>query len=129
VTASRPSRERGAIVVALRATLAPEDVPPLCARVRRVLEASGARVVLCDVGEAAPDCVTVDALARLQLTAGRLGCRLRLRHASRELLALLDLTGLRGIVPARDSGLRAGAEQREKALGVEERVHADDPPV
>jgi hypothetical protein len=72
----------------------------------------------------------VDAVARLQLTAGRLGCRLQLRHASPELWALLELTGLRGIVPAVPaSGVLADAEEREEALGVEERVHRDDPPV
>jgi hypothetical protein len=71
----------------------------------------------------------VDAIARLQLTAGRLGCRLRLRNASPELHDLLDLTGLRGIVPAgAASGALAEAEEREQRLGVEERVHRDDPP-
>jgi hypothetical protein len=116
--------------VRLDSALTPDDVRPLCARVRRLLAASGARVLVCDVGEAAPDCVTVDALARLQLTAGRFGGRLRLRHASRELRALIDLTGLRGIVPAEAaSGVLADAEEREEALGVEERVHPDDPPV
>jgi ABC-type transporter Mla MlaB component len=38
--------------------------------------------------------VTVDALARLQLAAGRLGCTVRLRNASpglRELVALMGL--------------------------------------
>jgi hypothetical protein len=116
--------------VRLEARLAPDDVPPLCARVRRLLEETGSRLLVCDVGEAPPDCVTVDALARLQLVACRAGCRLRLRHASRELLALLDLTGLRGVVPAPPgSGLRADAEEREQALGVEEGVHPDDPPV
>jgi hypothetical protein len=116
--------------VRLDETLTPDDVRPLCARVRRLQEASGAAVLICDVGAAASDCVTVDALARLQLTARRLDCRLQLRYASRELRALLDLTGLRGIVPAEAaSGVLADAEEREEALGVEERVHPDDPPV
>ena len=42
-----------------------------------------------------PDAVTIDALARLQLTARRLGCRLRLRHASPELRELVAFMGLR----------------------------------
>jgi anti-anti-sigma regulatory factor len=130
VTAWRPSRGRRSIVVRLDAALTPDDVRPLCARARRLLEASGARVLVCDAGVAAADCVAVDAIARLQLTAGRLGCRLQLRHASRELWALLELTGLRGIVPAAPvSGVLADTEEREEALRVEERVHRDDPPV
>jgi hypothetical protein len=131
VTASSPFRRRDAIVVVrLDATLTPDDVRPLCARVRRLLDARGARLLICDAGEAPADCVAVDAVARLQLTASRLGCRLQLRHASPELWALLELTGLRGIVPAVPvSGVLADAEEREEALGVEERVHRDDPPV
>jgi hypothetical protein len=41
-----------------------------------------------------PDAVTVDALARLQVAAGRLGCTVRLRNTSpglRELVALMGL--------------------------------------
>jgi hypothetical protein len=116
-------------VVLLDAPLAPADIGALCERVARLLETTGAGLLICDAGEAAPDCVTVDALARLQLTAGRLGCRLQLRNASRELHDLLDLTGLRGIVPAgAASGVLADAEEREQGLGVEERVHRGDPP-
>jgi hypothetical protein len=39
--------------------------------------------------------VTIDALARLQLAARRHGCRVRLHHASHDLLDLLDFVGLR----------------------------------
>jgi hypothetical protein len=42
-----------------------------------------------------PDAVTVDALAQLQLTATRVGCRLRLCHANAELRELIAFMGLR----------------------------------
>ncbi len=41
-----------------------------------------------------PDVHVVDALARLQLAAGRRGCTLALVNASRELLELVELMGL-----------------------------------
>jgi hypothetical protein len=130
VTSSRRSRERGTIVVLLDGSLTPHEVRPLCLRTRRLLLASGAELLVCDVRKAAANCVTVDALARLQLTARRLGCPFRLRHASRDVRALLDFAGLRGIVPARPaSGMPAEAEEREEALGVEERVQPGDPTV
>lgn len=47
-----------------------------------------------DVGLHAADMVTVAALAQLQLCACRHGGHVRLRHASHELLALLELCGL-----------------------------------
>lgn len=55
-----------------------------------------------------PDAAAVDALARLQLTAGRLGRRLVLRDASTELAQLLDIVGLSGVLaclPAQDGGV------------------------
>jgi len=63
------------------------------------------------------DLRTVEALARLQLVARRLGCELRLHHASADLQCLLDFTGLAevlGLEPRRE------AEQREDPLRVEE---------
>jgi hypothetical protein len=84
--------------------------------------------VVCD-GDA--DLATVDALARLQLTALRLGRRIRLRSASTELQQFLDFAGLADVLPL-DAGLRLGrpggqAEEGEQPIGVEERVEADDP--
>ena len=72
----------------------------LCERVRLALEGSGADLVVCDVGTLVePDCATVDALARLQLTARRLGRQVRLRNACGELQELLALVGLGDVVP------------------------------
>ena len=41
-----------------------------------------------------PDLELIDALARLQLAARRLGCSIRLRDVTPDLRRLLDLTGL-----------------------------------
>ena len=75
------------------------DLPGLCERVCTLLTESGARVALCDVRGVEPDAVTVDALARLQLAARRHGCRVRLRHASDELLDLVAFMGLEDVLP------------------------------
>jgi ABC-type transporter Mla MlaB component len=75
------------------------DLPGLCERVCGLLREGSADVVLCDVSGVEPDSVTVDALARLQLTARRNGCRVRLRDASRELLDLVAFMGLRDVLP------------------------------
>lgn len=57
-------------------------------------------MVRCDVGAVVhPDIIMVNALARLQLTARRYGCQVRLRHACGELRDLLALTGLTEVVP------------------------------
>ena len=55
--------------------------------------------LLCDVGGIEPDAETVNALARLQLAAGQLGCQVRLRHASSELLELIHFMGLSDVLP------------------------------
>jgi ABC-type transporter Mla MlaB component len=106
------------------------DVPALCERLRLALEASDAVCVICDVRALTrPDAVAIDAVARLQLTARRLGRRLQLRHASAELQALLAFVGLSGVVQLSGmSRLRAEAEEREQRVGVEERVERDDRP-
>jgi len=75
------------------------DLPGLCARVRTVLEQSGAGVALCDVRSVEPDAVTVDALARLQLAARHYECQVRLCHASTRLLELLAFMGLADVLP------------------------------
>jgi ABC-type transporter Mla MlaB component len=74
------------------------DLPGLCDRVRALLEESDADLALCDVAGVAPDAVTVDALARLQLAAQRHGCRVQLRNASDELCDLVAFMGLRDVL-------------------------------
>jgi hypothetical protein len=66
--------------------------------------------IVCDVGALAPDAEAVDALARLQLTARRLGYEIRLRDASVDLQDLLDFAGLSDVLCVEAGGQ---AEERE----------------
>jgi ABC-type transporter Mla MlaB component len=86
------------IVFAIHGPIARADLPGLCERVCGLLEASHAQVALCDVSGIEPDCVTVDALARLQVAARRHGCQVRLRHSSSELEELLAFLGLADVL-------------------------------
>jgi ABC-type transporter Mla MlaB component len=87
------------IAFAIAGPIARADLPGLCERVRALLEGSGAAIALCDVRGVEADAVTVDALGRLQLAAGRHGCQVRLRGASDDLRALLDFMGLTDVLP------------------------------
>jgi ABC-type transporter Mla MlaB component len=89
------------ITVALSLTdpIAPADIPLLCSYFIARLSATGARAVTCDAGGLDnPDATTIDALARLHLTARRHGCALRLQHAPGQLLDLLALAGLSDVI-------------------------------
>jgi ABC-type transporter Mla MlaB component len=109
------------------------DIPGLCERAHVLLTSEAAGQLVCDLAAiAAPDAVTVDALARLQLTARRLGCQLRVEHASPELRGLLAFMGLSGVVPLNDrSGVEAGrqTEEREQIGSVEEERDSADPAI
>jgi ABC-type transporter Mla MlaB component len=89
------------VAFAIRGPITRADLAGLSDRVCRLLNESRAVVVLCDVHGVQPDCVTVDALARLQLAARRYSCRIRLRHASDELLELVAFMGLADVLPDR----------------------------
>jgi hypothetical protein len=82
--------------------------------------------IVCDVERVVADAATVDALARLQLNARRIGLELRLRNASKELLDLIGLCGLDEVLRVE---LQRQAEEREDPLGVEEERELGDPPV
>ena len=86
------------IAFAIWGPIARDDLPGLCDRVCAILHESAATTALCDVTGVEPDAVTVDALARLQVAASRLGCRVRLRNASPGLCELVDLMGLRDVL-------------------------------
>ena len=110
------------------------DVDALCERLAAVIATSDAESIVCDVGGLPANVKTVEALARLQLTARRRGRRIRLQRVSPELEGLLEFVGLADVVPVRTRPKllsRRGryAEEREHPLGVEERVDRDDPPV
>ena len=93
---------RRTIAFAIEGPIARADLPGLCDRVCTLLEGSDAAVALCDVSGIDVDAVTIDALARLQLAARRHGCQVRLRHASTDLLELLDFMGLTDVLPDRE---------------------------
>lgn len=110
-----------------------DAIPALCDRLRRLLEDRDTAPVVCDVGGlGAPDAVTIDVLARLQLTALRLGHKVELRQACEELEELLVLTGLDDLLPCVGSDAASGVEvwgqpeQREQPWGVEEEADPGD---
>jgi hypothetical protein len=105
------------------------DVPGLCASLVVLLENSDADVIACDISALPADAVTVDALARMQLTARRCGRRIRLHRASHEVQQLLSFVGLADVVGAGPGlELRPGrqTEEREHPRRVEERVDRGD---
>jgi hypothetical protein len=82
--------------------------------------------IVCDVSALDPDAVTLDALARLQLAARRVGLEIRLRHATSELQELLAFVGLTELLHVEAGGQ---PEEREQRGGVEEERQLDDPAV
>jgi ABC-type transporter Mla MlaB component len=118
-----------AIRFAVSATVTRADVPVLCADLAERLRGRGRRdgggVVICDVAEVArPDVVTVEALARLRLTARRHGWTLLVHGADQRLRQLVSLLGLDDALP--QSG--GQPEEGEQVGGIEEVVDARDPP-
>ncbi|MEU6080577.1 STAS domain-containing protein [Streptomyces sp. NPDC047108] len=112
------------IVLALDGPITAAHVPWLCERLGVLLRGSDAETVTLDVGPlVAPDTLALETLARLQLTARRLGRRIRIRHAGDELRCLLAASGLDGVLPV-CPGLRVEpgrqTEEREQAGGVQE---------
>ncbi|MFS8478875.1 MAG: hypothetical protein FWJ93_07930 [Micromonosporaceae bacterium] len=126
----------------------PDDLPDLCARIdeaRDGLPRGGSLVVLCDVGAVVrPDLAALNHLARLRLHTVRVGGTLRLWRAGPRLRLLLELTGLRAVLPShpcqpgpiglpdelgRLTAQQHGGqpEQREQPLGIQEIVDPDDP--
>lgn len=107
------------------------DIPGLCEYARELLREGDFNRLVCDVARAPnPDAVMVDALARLQLTARRVGGDMRLAHAPPELLDLLGFMGLSEAIQTgggSDLEARRQAEHREQRGGVEEERDPTDP--
>ncbi len=87
------------VAFAVWGPIARGDLPGLCNRVCALFAASDPDVAVCDVGGVGPDCVTVEALARLQLAARRYGCRVCLRNVSADLRDLVSFMGLTDVLP------------------------------
>lgn len=87
--------------------------------------------MVCDVrGVSEASVAAISVLARLQLTARRLGGRVRVRNASPELHDLLALAGLCDVVgacPPLPVEALGQSEEREEFLGVEEEGDSSDP--
>ncbi len=125
----RPPPESNPPALSLEGPITREDIPALCERARALIEDRAVGPITCEVGALDCDAVTVDALSRLQLTALRLGRRIRFDDAPPELLELLGLLGLDEVLPCADSGLepRGQPEEREQARGVQEERDPGDP--
>jgi anti-anti-sigma regulatory factor len=101
----------GTVVLVVRGTIGPGEIPQLCVEALDLLEQSGADVVVCDVsGVVDSDVGTIDALARLALTLRRLGRRVQLRDPCPGLRALVVLTGLDDVLPV--GPVQGGQEAR-----------------
>lgn len=111
----------------------PSDIPELCSRLKALTATSRSPLVVCDVaGLTCPDGSALDALARLQLTARRLGATIAVSGPSRELEDLIDFSGLRSVLPdLAPSALepRRQPEEREEPGGIEEEADPADPSV
>ncbi|MGH2640206.1 MAG: STAS domain-containing protein [Actinomycetota bacterium] len=121
---TRPRSGPGALALVVTGPITRGDVEPLCEGTRAAFDASDARLVVLDVaaiGEA--DVVTIESLARLELTVRRAGGWIRFRRAGRELHELVSMIGLADILRF-DTGsgveARGETEEREEGLGVEE---------
>jgi anti-anti-sigma factor len=125
------SHRAGTIVVVVDGPVARAAIPALCDRFRDLLERSDAARVVCDVSAVRePDATAIEALARLQLTAGRLGYSMRLLHPCRRLQDVLDLAGLGDVLPV-SAELRLEAEgepEHREVLRTHEIVDRGDLP-
>ncbi|BCJ74383.1 hypothetical protein CS0771_39270 [Catellatospora sp. IY07-71] len=131
------------VVLVLGPVVGAGDLAGLCARVdeaARGAPGGALLVVLCDVSALTrADLAALDVLGRLRLHTVRAGGTLRLWRVGPRLRLLLELTGLRMVLPAHpdDSADELGGlvaqqhgrqpEQREQPLGVQEVVDPGDP--
>ena len=86
--------------------------------------ADGTERVVGRIDARRPCLAMVDALARLQLSARRNGCAVRLRDVTPQLRGLLELAGLSGVFAVEACRQPELGEER----GVEEVVQPGDPP-
>jgi ABC-type transporter Mla MlaB component len=111
----------GVVVFVIEGPIDRDGVSRLCARFQDALDHPGSDRIVCDVG-AVPgaDAATIDALARLQLIARRGGRQIHLGTASTELLGLLELMGLRRVLPAArpQASSRGGSPKSGKSVAV-----------
>lgn len=78
----------------------------------------GTQVLIGRLVGRAPDLTVIDALARLQLAAGRAGCSIHVRVVCPEFAELVELAGLASLL---DDCSRSALEARRQAEAGEER--------
>jgi ABC-type transporter Mla MlaB component len=95
----RPLREPRTLTFTVRGPITRADLSGLTNRLERSLTAGEPDVLICDLAVSIGSVTeTVDALARLQLTARRSGAQLTIRDASTQLQELLGFVGLDEVV-------------------------------
>jgi STAS domain len=119
VPGAQPPAERRVVVVG---PIDGDAIELLCDRLRLLIEGGCPDLVASEVGvdidvhvDADADVATLDALARLQLTARRLGSSIRLCHPRPELADLLALAGLREVFPTSPESAPEDGRQVEQA--------------
>jgi ABC-type transporter Mla MlaB component len=111
---ARPLLDRRGDVLVIRGPIEPADIPAVCVDAYRLLDEAGRSPVVCEAAALGADLASVDALARIALTAQRLGVVVRFEAPPAALRDLLDLTGL-GDVLWRDPGPGSGLRPRSAA--------------
>ena len=109
--------------------IARDEIQAVCERAHALLERREADPVVCEVHALGPDAVTIDLLARVQLTARRQRRRIELEGVGEELRELLVFAGLGELLPlvaASSVEPRGQPEEREQALGIEEEADPGD---
>jgi uncharacterized protein related to proFAR isomerase len=103
-----PTAGPRSVVVRLHGAVGPDARSAVCAQVRRLLARGDVDVITCDVSSVRPELGAVDALARLQLTARRLGGGIRLRAAPEDVAGLIRLVGVDAVLPVAPDSVESG---------------------
>lgn len=103
VSTLQPPDGPTSVVLVLAPPVTRASIPRLCDQVSFLVLTCDVDVVTCDLRAVVePDATAIEALAKMQLTAKRLGRTIRLRHPCSFLKALLTLTGLASTLPIVD---------------------------
>lgn len=99
VSADIAAGSENAPIVAIRGRVGESEIADLCARIHSSFARADVSTVIVDVsGVVDPDVKALDALARLHLTAKRMGRHIKIRHTCRQLEDLVAFAGLRDVL-------------------------------
>ena len=111
----RPCPYDRSLRLVVEARIAPIDIPALCDCIRVLLTGDERRAISCDLSALVdPDVDTIGALARVHLTARRVGGQVRLAGASKELIELVALVGLSEVLTSRSTLVGKGKPKQRK---------------